>query len=93
MGAERAKKSKNDELVPRSRSLGAKGIHTSRDFTNLMGAIMSDVLDGSLKPEMANAVVNAGGKMLKCVEMSIKHGTKTGDNEKVLMLTDGSAGQ
>ena len=59
--------------TPRSLAIGAKGIDTAKDFASLMSAVMSDVLDGSLSPQIANAVTNAGGKLLKVVEMQHKY--------------------
>lgn len=51
-----------------------------------MSALMSDIIDGRVTPQVGNAVVNAGGKLLKVVEMQIRHGTTVG-NDKVLHLT------
>ena len=59
--------------APRSLAIGTKGIDTAKDFASLMSAVMSDVLDGSLSPQIANAVTNAGGKLLKVVEMQHKY--------------------
>ena len=59
--------------APRSLAIGAKGVDTAKDFASLMSAVMSDVLDGSLSPQIANAVTNAGGKLLKVVEMQHKY--------------------
>lgn len=41
-----------------------------------MSALMSDVIDGSLNPGVVNAAVNAGGKLLKVVEMQYRYGRK-----------------
>jgi hypothetical protein len=49
----------------RSMSLASKGIRNSEQFTSLMGALMSDVLEGKITPQVANATCNAAGKMLK----------------------------
>ena len=59
--------------APRSLAIGEKGVDTAKDFASLMSAVMSDVLDGSLSPQIANAVTNAGGKLLKVVEMQHKY--------------------
>ena len=59
--------------APRSLAIGEKGVDTAKDFASLMSAVMSDVLDGRLSPQIANAVVNAGGKLLKVVEMQHKY--------------------
>lgn len=41
-----------------------------------MGALIGDLLDGSVDATVGNAVVNAGGKMLKVVELRLKYGQK-----------------
>lgn len=60
---------------PKSLEIADKGIKTSRDFRNLMSAIMSDVIAGRLTPNMTNAACNAGGKLLKMVDLEYKYGT------------------
>lgn len=65
----------------------AQGVQTSRDFAGMMSALMSDVIEGRIAPQVANAVVNAGGKLLKVVEMQIRYGAQVG-NDKILTLTD-----
>jgi hypothetical protein len=39
-----------------------------------MSALMSDVIEGTVTPVVVNAAVNAGGKMLKAVEMQYRYG-------------------
>jgi len=73
--------------TPRSLAIARKGIKTDREFSALMSALMSDLIDGSVTPGVGNATVNAGGKLLKVVEMRLKYGTKRGDREKTLQLT------
>ena len=65
--------------------IARKGVVTDRDFANLMNAIIGDLAEGSLSTEVGNAMVNAGGKLLKVVEMRLRYGTKEGEN-KVLTL-------
>lgn len=43
-----------------------------------MSALMTDLIDGSLSPAIGNATCNAGGKLLKVVEMQYRYGTPTG---------------
>ena len=53
-----------------------------------MSCLMVDIISGRVTPSVGNAACNAGGKLLKVVEMQYKYGTKdaaTGD--KVLQLT------
>jgi hypothetical protein len=39
-----------------------------------MSAVMSDLITGSIAPAVGNATCNAGGKLLKVVEMRYKYG-------------------
>jgi len=41
-----------------------------------MSALMSDLIEGRVTPNVGNATCNAGGKLLKVVEMEYKYGTK-----------------
>lgn len=66
-------------------AVAARGVKTSQDFAEMMSALMSDVIDGRVTPGVANAAVNAGGKLLKVVEMSARYGTANGA-EKTLQL-------
>jgi hypothetical protein len=61
---------------PRSLGISKGGIATAEDFASLMSSVMSDVIDGRLSPPVANAVCNAGGKLLKVVEMQYKYAGK-----------------
>ena len=61
---------------PAARSLkyAQAGIKNSEDFANMMSAMISDIIEGKLNPQTANAAINAGGKLLKIVEMEYKYG-------------------
>jgi hypothetical protein len=67
------------------------GIKTSRDFKNVMAALMEDLMRQSVEPRIGNAVCNAGGKLLKIIELEIKYGRLgTADGpppEKTILLT------
>lgn len=58
----------------------------------MMSALMSDIIEGRISPEVANATCNAGGKLLKVVEMQYKFNPpKTGQTESPsLVLAPGS---
>ena len=72
---------------PRSAPIAARGVRTGSDFATLMSSLMSDVLEGRVAPGVCNAAVNAGGKLLKIVEMQQKYG-KVGDSDtRELTLT------
>lgn len=58
----------------RSIEIARKGIQTGGDFAQMMSALMSDVIEGKITPQVANATVNAGGKLLKVVDLQLKYG-------------------
>lgn len=58
--------------VARSLVTARQGINTSVSFKLLMSNMMSDVLEGRLSPQCCNAVCNAGGKLLRLVELEHK---------------------
>lgn len=60
--------------IPRSLALAQRGIKTGADFSQTMSALMSDLIEGAITPQVGNAVCNAGGKLLKVVEMQYKYG-------------------
>jgi hypothetical protein len=77
---------------PKSLRIAELGIYDSNSFTCLMSTIMTDLIEGSLSPKIANAVCNAGGKLLKMAEMEIKYGLGKGkDGQKILRLVPSQA--
>lgn len=56
-----------------------KGISTCGQLSQGMSLLMADLLTERVGTSTANAVCNAGGKMLKAVEMQQRYG-KTGNN-------------
>lgn len=71
---------------PRSLAIAEQGIQTGQQFSALMSALMSDVLSGSVTPGIANATCNAGGKLIKMVELQLKYGQKQTDGGLNLQL-------
>ena len=70
----------------KSLELAKDGGVTGVDFARLMSALMSDVIEGTITPEISNATVNAGGKLLKAVEMQYKYASSsTGENTELLL--------
>lgn len=63
--------------VPQSLAIANTGVKTGTDFANLMSSLMSDLISGKVTPQIGNAVCNAGGKLLKIVEMKHKYGSAT----------------
>ena len=51
-----------------------------------MSALMSDLIEGRVAPNIGNAACNAAGKMLRVVELQMRYGTQTDDGTKVLRL-------
>jgi len=76
-------------VSPRSAVIAAAGVQTGEDFANLMSALMSDVIEGNVSPNVANATVNAGGKLLKVVEMQYKYGSPKESKPMTLTLAPG----
>lgn len=75
------------EMAPRSAGLATKPITTGAEFATLMSAVMSDVLTGSIEPQVANAACNVGAKLLKVVEMQYRYGKRLeGTEERLLAL-------
>jgi hypothetical protein len=76
---------------PRCIAIAAEGIETGEDFAKVMSAMMSDLLEGRITPQVGNATCNAGGKLLKIVELQYKYGdTSGGKPRKRLKLTGGN---
>jgi hypothetical protein len=75
-GATKSKSETKSEQPPPTRSLpiAENGIKTGPQFSALMSALMTDLLSGSVTPGIANATCNAGGKLLKMVELNLKYG-------------------
>jgi hypothetical protein len=73
----------------RSGPIAAAGVSTGEDFANLMSALMSDILEGAVSPMVANAAVNAGGKLLKITEMQHRYGTPKESKPLTLTLAPG----
>lgn len=76
---------------PQSLAIAKSGIKTGTDFANLMSTLMSDLISGRITPQTGNAVCNAGGKLLKIVEMKHKYGKTSSEQQQQpdLMLAMG----
>ena len=80
---------------PLALEFSERGVSSGEDFAGLMSALMSDLIAGRVTPQVGNAVCNAGGKLLKVVEMRHKYGTappEEKDRKKDLVLAE-RAGQ
>jgi hypothetical protein len=58
-----------------------------------MSALIADIMTARITPQVSNAAVNAGGKLLKVVEMQHKYGQPgmDNDNHKSLQLVGEAA--
>lgn len=57
--------------------IAATGIRSGRDLADLMSALISDVVTGAIAPNTANAACNAAGKLIRIVELEMRHGRKS----------------
>lgn len=74
----------------RSLEVAKRGIETAKDFAHFMSALMTDLIEGTVGPQIGNATCNAGGKLLKVVEMELKYGTvKPHGGGRELLLANG----
>jgi hypothetical protein len=74
---------------PRCSAIANKGIKTATDFADFMSALMSDVVEDRIDPNIAKTACLAGDKLLKVVEMQAKYGTSNRDGSKTLNLSSG----
>src|SRR5215468_5673639 len=72
---------------PRSLGIAKRGVKSSDDFANLMSALMSDLIEGKVAASVGNATCNAGGKLLKMVDMTYKNGNPGGQTSPRKTLT------
>jgi hypothetical protein len=84
---------RNEGTSPTARSLAIarRGINTATEFKGAMSALMSDVIEGRIAPQVVNAACNAGGKLLKVVELEHRFTPKppaqARNKDGALMLT------
>lgn len=60
-------------VAPRSLIVTATGVRTGEDFAALMSALMGDVIEGTISPNVANAACNAGRQLLRITEMQYRY--------------------
>ena len=79
-----------DPGPPTCLAIATRGVKTGSQFAALMSATISDLISGAITPQVGNAVCNAGGKLLKVVEMQYKWGSASdnGKARKELRLVD-----
>ena len=67
---------------PKSVILAKGEIRTTREYGQLMAALVSDVIQENISPTLVNAAVNAGRQMIKVAELNLKYGRKVVNNDK-----------
>lgn len=73
-GAAEKRPAADQKPEARSTPIANLGIYDADRFAQVMSALMTDLLTGAVAPDVANATCNAGGKLLKVVEMKAKRG-------------------
>jgi hypothetical protein len=76
LGASQGDTTVLENQEPRCLAISSAGIRTGSQFAGFMSALMSDLIDGRITANVGNAAVNAGGKLLKIVELQLKYGKK-----------------
>lgn len=67
-------KATNQGPIPRSLAVADGPLTSGSDYANLISALISDVVRGSLAPPVLTATCNGVGKLLKMVELQHKYG-------------------
>lgn len=78
--------SRNGKKQARSLAIASRGITTGNDYALFMSAVMSDLIEGNITPQVGNAVCNAGAKLLRIVELQYRYGVQGSSPEKKLIL-------
>lgn len=73
-GEDQTNAERRPPVTPKSLAIAERGINTAQQFAALMSALMTDLLNGTVTPGIGNATCNAGGKLLKMVELNQKYG-------------------
>lgn len=73
--AAKSSQASTEKSNARSVAIAERGVRIGTDFADLMSALLSDIICGDITPAVGNAACNAGGKLLKIVEMQTKYGT------------------
>ena len=83
------KVARNGHGQPRSLATSEKGIKSGEDFARFMSHLISDIIARRVTPDISNAACNAGGKLLKVVEMQYKYGNPAERGGAILELASG----
>lgn len=55
-------------------SIAKRGLNTSNEYATLMAALLADLGEGTITPEVGAVMVKVGNSMLKVVEMQHRYG-------------------
>lgn len=73
-GATKVAQAPNQNSKSRSLAIAEGNLCSGTDFANLISALISDVVRGTLSPPVLTATCNGVGKLLKMVELQHKYG-------------------
>ena len=66
-----------------------EGVKTARELATAMSLLMADLISGRVTPVVGNVICNAGGKLMKAVELQEKYGSSgEGGAGKTLRLIE-----
>lgn len=87
--ASRGKESieKSSKVYPRCLAIADEGIETGKDFAQLMSALIGDIAADRIDAQRANAICNAGGKLLRIVELEHRYRSSARKNDSELRLS------
>jgi hypothetical protein len=74
----------------RSVRIARDGITNSQQFTSLFSGLIADLAEQKVTAGIANAMCNAGGKMLKMVELEIRYGQQVPGKSRRMLTISGT---
>lgn len=77
-------------IESRAIKVARDGIDNSRQFTNLFSGLIADLAEQKVTASIANAMCNAGGKILKMVELEIRYGQQVPGQQRRLLTISGT---
>jgi hypothetical protein len=77
------------EKPPQSLEIAKRGIRTANDLAGLMGALIVDLIEGTVAPETSDAICEAAGNLLDAVEIQYDYAAKnnTTDRKNLIVIT------
>lgn len=89
--------SNDADRIPLSSLVGERGIKTTKDFADFMGALMADLVAGRIDYETAKGACMAGDKIIQVAKLQMEYSKLTGDGDQRLarpgvpLIQNGSA--